>query len=530
MTEPTVAHAVPAGVEKQPSRGGLFREPARPDWVRRWPGAPWLVVATVCVGAFMGQLDASIVTLAVPSIRTDMNAPLSQVEWVALIYLLVLVGSISAIGRLADMLGRKLLYVYGFVVFTLASLACGVAPDITWLLAARAVQAVGAAMLQANSVAIIRTSMPAGKLGKAIGLQGAAQAIGLAMGPSVGGLLIGAGGWRWVFFVNIPAGIIGVLLGWFLLPRTRVRAPRAGMDWPGLVLLMPAVGALLLALSEAARLGFGNLVVLALLAASLILLLFFVLREGRTAHPLVDLSLFRAGTFSRGISTGLLSYLVLFGILFVTPLYLATSHSLPSAQSGLLITVLPVALAVVAPVAGHLADRFGTRVPTSAGMGLAAAALAMLALSSGNLWAMGAALAVLGLGLGLFIPANNAALAAAGHDHQAGMVSGVLNMTRGVGTSLGVGLGAVAYSLTDGLSGGAPGTDSSTLSFRIAVALFSVLSAVATILSLLGPPIPARRRRGRGRAPAPDDPPSRSPGPQWPTPSPKHSRQDSSPL
>lgn len=488
------------------------------------------MVATVCIGAFMGQLDASIVTLAVPSIRTDMNAPLSQVEWVALIYLLVLVGSISAIGRLADMLGRKLLYVYGFALFTLASLACGLAPDITWLLMARAVQAVGAAMLQANSVALIRTSMPAGKLGKAIGLQGAAQAVGLAMGPSVGGLLIGAGGWRWVFFVNIPAGIIGMLLGWFLLPRTRVKAPRTGMDWLGLVLLMPAVGALLLALSEASRLGFGSLVVLALLAASLILFLFFVLRERRTAHPLVDLSLFRAGTFSRGISTGLLSYLMLFGILFVTPLYLESAHSLPSAQAGLLLTVLPVALALVAPVAGLIADRFGVRVPTSAGMGLTVAALVILGLSSGNLWAMGAALAVMGLGLGLFTPANNAAVAAAGHDHQAGMVSGVLNMTRGVGTSLGVAFGAVAYSLAAGVSGGAAGLASSILGFRIAVALFAVLGVVAAVLSILGRQVPAQRRPGRGSAPAPGDPSGRSQGPKSAAPSPKHSRQDPSPL
>jgi len=508
----------------------LFREPARPDWVRRRPGAPWLVVATVCIGAFMGQLDASIVTLAVPSIRTNMNAPLSQVEWVALIYLLVLVGSISAIGRLADMLGRKLLYVYGFALFTLASLACALAPDIIWLLVARAVQAIGAAMLQANSVALIRTSMPANKLGKAIGLQGAAQAVGLAMGPSVGGLLIGAGGWRWVFFVNIPAGIIGMLLGWFLLPRTHVKAPRTGMDWLGLVTLMPAVGALLLALSEASRLGFGSLVVLALLAASLVLFVLFVLRERRTPHPLVDLSLFRAGTFSRGIGTGLLSYLVLFGILFVTPLYLESAHSLPSAVAGLLLTVLPVALALVAPVAGMMADRFGVRLPTSAGMGLTAAALVMLDLSSGNLWVMGGSLAVMGLGLGLFTPANNAAVAAAGHEHQAGMVSGVLNMTRGVGTSLGVAFGTAAYSLAAGVSGGAAGPASSALGFRMAVALFAVLGAVAAVVSLFGRQPPATRRPGRGRAPDPGDSSGRSPGPQPHTPSPKNSRQDPSPL
>lgn len=414
-----------------------------------------------------------------------MAASLAQVEWVALIYLLVLVGSISAIGRLADMLGRKLLYTYGFALFTLASLGCALAPDITWLLVARGVQAVGAAMLQANSVALIRTSMPAGKLGKAIGLQGAAQAVGLAMGPTVGGLLIGLGGWRWVFLVNIPAGVIGITLGWFLLPRTRIKAPRVRMDWVGLATLMPAVGALLLALSEASRLGFANPIVLGLLGASLVLFVVFARWEARTAHPLLDLSLFRTGTFARGIATGLLSYLVLFGVLFVTPLYLESAYSLPSAQAGLLLSVLPVGLALVAPVAGLTADRFGVRLPTSAGMAMAAAGLLVLALSGGNLWLAGAALGGIGLGLGFFTPANNATVAAAGHAHQAGMVSGVLNMTRGIGTSLGVALGAAAYSLAPGLAVGT-GPVHAGLGFQIAVVLFAVLGAIAAGLSLFG--------------------------------------------
>ena len=474
--------------------GKILREPARPDWVRRRPGAPWLVVGTVCIGAFMGQLDASIVTLAIPSIRNDLGASLAQVEWVALIYLLVLVGSISAIGRLADMLGRKVLYVYGFALFTVASVGCGLAPDITWLLAARAIQAVGAAMLQANSVALIRTSMPPGKLGRAIGLQGAAQAVGLAMGPSVGGLLIGLGGWRWVFWVNVPAGIIGILLGWFLLPRTHLKAARTRLDWTGLAVLMPAVGALLLAMSEASRVGIANPFLPALLAASLALFAVFILRERRTPHPLVDLSLFRTGRFSRGIGTGLLCYLVLFGVLFVTPLYLEAAHGLPSAQAGLMLTVLPVALALAAPAAGMMADRFGIRLPTSAGMALAAAALAVLAIYSANLGVATACLFGIGLGLGLFTPANNAAVASAGHAHQAGMVSGVLNMTRGVGTSLGVALTAVAYTLTSGAAGGVVSASASAAGFHTAVVVLAILATMAAGLSLIGKNKPQRDR------------------------------------
>jgi hypothetical protein len=291
-----------------------------------------------------------------------------------------------------------------------------------------------------------------------------------------------------VFFVNVPVGAIGILLGWFLLPRTRQRAARTALDWVGLAVLMPAVGALLLALSEASRLGVGNPAVPVLLVCSAVLFILFVLRERRAPHPLVDLSLFRTGRFSRGITTGLLCYLVLFGVLFVTPLYLEAAHGLPSAQAGLLLTVLPVALALVAPLAGITADRRGIRVPTSTGMGLTAAALGVLALFPGNLWVIGSCLGGIGLGLGFFTPANNAAVAAAGRDHQAGMVSGVLNMTRGVGTSLGIALAAIAYSLATGTASAATLAAASELGFRIAILILGGLAAVAAGISLAGRP------------------------------------------
>jgi EmrB/QacA subfamily drug resistance transporter len=462
----------------------LLVEPPRPEWVRRYPGAPWLVVATVCIGAFMGQLDASIVTLAVPSIQKNFQAPLASVEWVAMIYLLILVGTVSAVGRLADMVGRKLLYTYGFAVFTAASLGCALAPTMGWLITARIVQAVGAAMLQANSVALIRTNMPLHKLGKAIGLQGAAQAIGLALGPSIGGFLIGLGGWRWVFYVNLPAGAIGLILGWFLLPRTRVFAPKARFDWLGVLLVMPTVAAMLFAFSQAGSLGLANPLVLAMLAASVILGTAFVLYQRRSRSPLVDLTLFRSHNFSLGVGTSLLCYLVLFGVLFATPLFLEAAYHLPPARAGLLMTILPAALAVAAPVAGIIADRWGTRLPTTTGMALTAIGLFLLVLVTPTIPMVAIALAIAGLGLGLFTPANNSTVARAGHDHQAGMVSGVLNMTRGIGTSLGVALAGMAYALASGASDGHIATPSHAMAGLQTVAtLLAVLALIAAGLS-----------------------------------------------
>ncbi len=442
------------------------------------------MVATVCIGAFMGQLDASIVTLAVPSIQHEFAAPIASVEWVALAYLLVLVGSVAAVGRLSDVVGRKLIYVYGFGVFTAASLGCALAPDMGWLITARVVQGLGAAMLQANSVALIRISMPAQKLGRAIGLQGAAQAVGLALGPSVGGLLIGLGGWRLVFYINVPAGVIGLLLGWFLLPRSRSRAPRSRFDSMGVLLLMPAVAAMLLAFSQAGSLGFTDPLVLGLLAVAVVLGVAFVAHERRARSPLVDLLLFAERSFSLGISTGLLSYLVLFGALFVIPLFLESAYRLPPAQAGLLLTILPVTLAAIAPIAGVITDRRGARLPTTAGMGFAAAGLLLLAFSPPTISTVAVALALTGLGVGLFTPANNSTLASAGQDHQAGMVSGMLNMTRGIGTSLGVALAGATYSLT--ISASQPhvsAADSATSGLHAAMGLLAVLALIAAALS-----------------------------------------------
>jgi len=465
-------------------------EPARPDRVRESSRAPWLVVAAVCVGAFMGQLDASIVTLALPNLQRDLHASLGAVEWVSLVYLLVLVGTVSAVGRMADMVGRKLLYTYGFAVFTLASLGCGLAPNLAVLLGMRVVQAVGAAMLQANSVALIRTAVSEDKLNKAIGVQGAAQALGLALGPAVGGLLIGLGGWRWVFYVNLPAGVIGVVLGWLLLPRTRAWAARTRFDWAGLASLMPASAAVLLALSFLGRDGLSGTVV-SVAALGGVLFALFVVVERRSRSPLIDLRLFADRGFGAGIGSGLLAYLVLFGILLVTPLYLEQAYHLSPGTAGLLITVLPLALGAIAPIAGIAADRLGAAVTTGTGMTLVAAALAVAAATVGNRLVLTFMLALAGGGLGLFTPANNAIVAGAGRAEQAGMVSGVLNMTRGVGTSLGVAVAGAVYALT---AGGSATSSSGAAAdgFEVTSLVLAALAAAAALLCV--------RRGGATRA------------------------------
>ena len=462
-------------------------EPRRPTAIRNRPNAPWLVVATVSIGAFLGQLDASIVGLALPTLQLHFHTSLAAVEWVALSYLLTLVATVTAIGRLADMIGRKLLYTYGFALFTLASIGCGLAPNLGVLIGCRVVQAVGAAMLQANSVALIATAIPRSSLGRAIGIQGGAQAVGLALGPSVGGLLIGVAGWRSIFFLNGPVGLVGMTLAWFLLPRSRNLAPRARFDWAGLGLFGPAVVALLLALSIAGSTGLTHPAALLLLAASAGIAALFVRRERRTPAPMIDLDLFRRPDFTAGITAGLLSYLVLFGVLFVVPFFLEHAQHLSPTRAGIELGVLPVALGLVAPFAGRARDRIGARLPTVAGMLLAAALLGCLAVEARDRTVVVLLLAGIGVGLGAFTPANNAAIMAAVPPQHSGMAGGVLNLTRGLGTSLGVAATGLVLGLRNAQQPGAP-EHAVLAGFQTSAIVLAALALVAAAFASLRTP------------------------------------------
>lgn len=463
----------------------LLSEPRRPAAVRESPRAHWYVVGTVCVGAFMGQLDASIVTLALPRLGRELHTSVGAVEWVALTYLLVLVATVAVVGRLADAVGRKLLYVYGFAVFTAGSVLCGLAPTLAVLIAARALQAVGAAMLQANSVALITEAMPPRLLGRGIGVQGTAQAVGLALGPAIGGALLALGGWRLIFLVNLPAGAVGLTLGWFLLPRSRSRRAIGRRDDLGAILLAIAVAGPLLYLSLAGRAGYANLLLLGMLAAGLASGLAFVRRERRVPEPLIDLSILRRPALSIGLSSGLVSYLVLFGTLFVVPYYLSNEH-VAAALVGLQLAVLPVAIGVAAPIAGRLLGRLGARPLTAGGLLLTGAGLLEIALVHGTLGLL-AGLMAAGLGLGAFTPANNATIMSASPKGHAGVVGGVLNMTRGIGTALGVAVASALYVVASGASGASASPAAAANGLTVALAVLGSTALVVGVALLFAP-------------------------------------------
>ncbi len=228
------------------------REPPPAHSVARLASYRWFVVGTVCIGAFMGQVDSSITQLAAAAARSRFQrAPLSTVSWVAVAYLLTMAGFLPVFGRLADMFGRKLLYTGGFLLFVLGSTLCGFAPNLPALIAFRVLQAIGAALLSSNSVAIVVTAAGPEQRGRALGIMAAAQAIGLSAGPALGGLVLDTLGWQWVFWINVPFGLIAAVIGWFVIPPTSGLARGERFDWAGAFLILPALTAVVAVLNEA---------------------------------------------------------------------------------------------------------------------------------------------------------------------------------------------------------------------------------------------------------------------------------------
>ncbi len=458
---------------------GLLVEPARPQVVREHRWAPWFAVATVCFGAFMGQLDASIVTLAVPALQRQFHTGLAAVQWVSLAYLLTLVALLVPVGRWSDRAGRKLVYLYGFVVFTAASAACGLAGSLIVLVVLRTVQAAGAAMLQANSVALVATSVPAAQRRAALGVQAAAQSVGLAVGPTVGGLLVASAGWRWIFLINVPVGVVAAVAGAFLLPRTRHRAGDGGVDLGGAVLLGVAVTALLVTLSSLSGLALPPLAVAGLAVLTVAAAGGLMWWERRARTPLLDVRLLASRGIDVGLAGALAAYMVLFGplVLFAQTL---GGHNGDALRAGVVLTALPAGFGLAAVAADRLLPGWWSdRRRCVAGGLLAAAAAGALAVPHVPTWVTGCLLGLLGLGLGTFIPANNAAVMGAVPADESATAGGMVNMTRGLGTAFGVAVVTLALHLGARPAHPAEGGASLAMAVLAAVALLAAATGRA---------------------------------------------------
>jgi MFS family permease len=423
----------------------ILHEQARPAVIRESRLAPWLAVSVVCFGAFMGQLDASIVTITFPAMERDFSVPVAAVQWVSLIYLLGLIAMLAPAGRLGDAVGRKLMYTYGFAVFTVASAACGLAPSLGVLVALRLIQAIGAAMLQANSVALVTTSAPKVRMRFALGVQAGAQSVGLALGPTLGGLLITTVGWRAVYWVNVPVGIAAVVAGRYLLPRTRQFSRPEKFDWPGTLLLVAWASALLLVLSAASGLSLPAWLAALFAALALAGAAAFIRREGSTGHPLIPVWLLRSRPLALALLGAACGYLTLFGPLVLIPQVLGHTST---ARAGLLLSALPLGFGLAALLGDLVLPKaWGDRRRGFAGALLTCAVMCAATVVPVTQATVAGQLALAGLGLGIFVPANNTVIMRSTADSSASLVGGLVSMARGIGTTFGISLMALALHL-----------------------------------------------------------------------------------
>ena len=413
------------------------------------------------LGVFMATLDASIVNIALPTLETTFNTNFSTIQWVILSYVLVLTAAMLMAARLGDMLDKKKIYITGLALFTLGSGLCGLSPSVGWLIGFRGLQGLGATMMQALGIAMITEVFPREERGRALGIMGAVVSVGIAVGPPLGGILIGLVGWRAIFLVNLPVGILTFFMVTRFVPALKINETRQHFDWVGGLILFVSMSAYALGMTTGQQQGFRAPLTLALLAAAGVGLAVLLLVETRQKQPMIDLKLFRNTLFSINLLMGLLVFIVLAGN-FILPFFLELVQGYSVQTVGLLLMTMPVLMGVIAPLSGSLSDRFGSRGISM--LGLAVIVVGCVALSTLNeqvtLWGFAARMAPFGIGFGLFQSPNNSAVMGAAPRNRLGIASGLLSLSRTLGQTTGLPLmGAIftAQVMSSGLAG--PGGD-----------------------------------------------------------------------
>jgi EmrB/QacA subfamily drug resistance transporter len=444
----------------------------------------WLVLVAIGIGTFMSALDGSVVNTILPVVTDYFQTDVATIEWVVTTYLLVVSGLLLSVGRLGDLRGNKVAYIWGFVIFVVGSVLCGSAPSPAFLIASRSFQAIGAAMLFANSPAILTKNFPASQRGQALGLQGAMTYLGLTTGPFLGGWLADTFGWHSVFYINLPIGLLAIWLSITIIPRDTPSGQTEKFDLAGAFTFMIGLVALLYALNQGHNLGWTSPIILGIFIASLLVLGLFTWIEMRVPTPMLDLSLFKRRVFSMSTISPILNYICVYSVLFLTPFYLIQARGLSASQAGLILTSQPIIMALTAPFSGRISDRIGSRIPTTLGMLILASGLFLvsrLTLES-PFWMVVLGLAIGGLGTGLFVAPNNSALMGDAPRNRQGIAAGVLALSRNVGMVLGIGLTGAIF--TTVLSKGNP-SDANTLvhAFNAGLLFASSVALLAAVAS-----------------------------------------------
>jgi EmrB/QacA subfamily drug resistance transporter len=447
----------------------------------------WWTLGAVAFGLFMIMLDNTIVNVALPSIQRDLEIGISELEWVVNGYALTFAVVMLTGGKLADMFGRRLIFIVGLAVFTAASLACGLAPSADALIAARIVQGVGAALMNPATLSIITATFPPRQRGMAIGIWAGVAALALAIGPLVGGLIAEHLAWGWIFFINVPVGIVAIVVARLVIHESKDTSEEQRLDIPGLATSAIGLFALTYALIEANTYGWTSTRILALLAVAAAALVAFVLLELHQRVPMLDVRLFKNSTFAGANATMMLVALAMFGVFFFVSLFVQNILGYSATQAGATFLPMTVLIILIAPAAGKLSDHIGSRWLMGAGMVFVATSLLIFSRldASSGFWNLLPGLLVGGLGMALAMTPTTAAAMGSVPVDKAGVGSAVLNSMRQVGGSLGIAImGAIVASHVSAPPGSPQSVPQFISGFQSALMVAAGIAFVAAIVAV----------------------------------------------
>jgi len=462
-------------------------------------GLKWMVLAAVMLGGIMGPIDASIVNVVLPSITDFFHADIAIAQWVPAAYLLTISSLLLPYGRLGDMLGFKRVYLVGLVTFTATSVLCGLSQSIGMLISFRALQGVGAGMTMAVSFAIITSVFPPEERGKALGINAIAVAAGLAIGPTLGGVIAQHLGWRFVFFINVPIGIAALVWVLRVVPRG-LTTSGLRLDLPGATTAFVSLLCLVLYANRGQSWGWSSSPALILLSMAIISGLLFVHIERRASQPMLNLGLLANRTFSLASLSSLINFMAQYAVVFITPFYLMSVLHFSVDKVGWVMTASPLAILCVAPASGAISDRIGTRLLAVCGTATASVALFLMSSldASASPFDVMWRLALCGFGTALFQSPNNSAVMGSAPRTYLGVASGILATMRSVGMVLGIAVaGAVVYGFAPFATSQPPSSFTSVQCRQFLSAVQwtyvagAVLAATASLTS-----IAASKRRG----------------------------------
>ncbi len=457
----------------------------------------WTIMAIVILATFMSTLDGSIVNVALPRMAKVLGVTTANIQLVATCYLVVIAGTVLIFGRLGDILGKTRVFTIGLGIFTLGSLLCGLTHSFAMLIIARIIQAIGAAGTMANNQGIIAETFPPNERGKALGLNGTAVALGSLTGPGLGGLIVGAASWEYIFLINVPIGLVTLYLCIKLLPKGH-RAAVGRFDSLGAALFLVAIVSLFSAMNEGLNRGFTDSWILSGFVLSAVSFLVFFIVEQKRENPMIQLQIFKNTLFSLSIFCGFISFVAIFCSNIILPFYLQNVMAYSPQYTGLILMIYPLILSVVAPVSGHLSDKIGSELLTFLGLVMTSIGLLLMSTLSENSTVLSMILfiGIMSVGMGIFQSPNNSLIMSTVSRDKLGIAGSINALIRNLGMVCGIALATtllygmmsikIGYRVTDYVVGRSDAFIFGMKTVYITAGVISFVGAVLTLLRLIG--------------------------------------------